>query len=646
MDPTSNYQSVQEVVRRAEANYISGTVLLGEHVQWSLRDTVERIFAYLNNRHITGDKDSLGRDKPFFNIVTGAVNVWYKATEIDRKDVTVQPDSSETTALTFVATVLLQDWMKRERFGVFLKQWGRTLAQYGSAVVKFVERDGKLHATVVPWNRLICDPIDFKALPTIEKLYKTPAQLRNMATPGHPDYAHYDLDVVNSLVSAVQSRKTLEGMNKDNRAEFIPLYEVHGEMPVALLTENPQDATDTEKTSYRQQMHVISFVQSKSGGSKTAKFQDFTLYKGKEKKDPYIKTDLITEDGRTLSIGAVEYLFDAQWMQNHTMKQWKDQLDIASKLIFQTADKNFIGRNVLTAIETGDILIHDPNTPLEIVPNAGHDITNLQAYSEQWKALAQDVTSTPDAMRGKSMGLSVTAARQTSLLMQAATSFFEVMTENKGLALEDMLREFIIPHLMTQMRHKKEIATILEDHQITKLDAMYVPREAIRRHNEQVKSAVLANGEALLSAKEPVPVPQFDPQAAQAGVRSDLSSLGNQRFFSPDDINWSDALKDLEWKLDVGITNEQHDKQAIYQTLSTVLQTLATNPGILQDPNAKLVFAKILDQTGVVSPIEISTAAAAPQPPPGQPGQPGATPMPTMAQPMPTPSPLAALSNK
>jgi hypothetical protein len=50
--------------------------------------------------------------------------------------------------------------------------------------------------------------------------------------------------------------------------------------------------------------------------------------RARERKDPYMITHLIEEDGRTLSIGAVEYLFDAQWMQNHTVKNMKDLLDL------------------------------------------------------------------------------------------------------------------------------------------------------------------------------------------------------------------------------------------------------------------------------------------------------------------------------
>jgi hypothetical protein len=351
---------------------------------------------------------------------------------------------------------------------------------------------------------------------------------------------------------------------------------------------------DDEK--FFQQMHVISWNEGQDGED-----VDFTLYCGKEKKDPYMITHLIEEEGRTLSIGAVEYLFDAQWMTNHTMKQWKDQMDLSSKLVFQTADNNYIGKNVLTNIENGDIMIHGANTPLTMIPNTGHDITNLQAYANQWKVLSQEITSTPDAVRGNTLP-SGTPYSLGAYTGAQALSLFEVMTENKGLAIEAMLRNFIIPNLLKKIDTKDEVSAILEDHDIKKLEAMYVPRMAIKNYNKEFK-------EALLNGELP---PQFNQPQAESDVKQQLAQTGNQKFFSPDEITWKEVVDDLEWKLDVQVTNEQQDKQAVLTTLSSVLQTIATNPLALQDPNAKMVFNKILGYSGQVSPIELSPVTPAP----------------------------------
>lgn len=584
-------EEICEIVREAEQNYLTGNTKLGQYVEWSMHDTIERIDAYANSKHTSGPNDSLGREKPFFNIVSAAVNIWYRATDIDRKNIRVLPSKSTDVGMAFVATVLLQEWMRKERFGTFLNQWGRTLAKYGSAVVKFVPQGGRLVPSVVPWNRLIADPIQFDAIPTIEKFYLTPSQLRKNK--------QYNQDVVEQLIEAEQTRKTLDGFNKDNKSDFIEIYEVHGELEEEYLTGEEKPETENEK--YVQQMHVVSFVQNKSGN-----YDDFCLYKGREAKHPYMLTHLIEEDGRTLSIGAVEYLFDAQWMVNHSVKNQKDTLDLASKLVFQTSDANYLGRNVLTQIETGDIFVHKVNEPLTRLANDKPDITALQNYGAMWRNLAGELTSTPDALRGNTLP-SGTPYALGSYLGEQANNLFEQMTENKGLHLEDMLREYVIPFLKKQMDTKDEVVAILDAEQVSEIDALYVPRQAIRQYNKRAVESIIQGG---------IPSP-YDPNAEQQNVRQSLAPLGNKRVFKPDELDqktWNEALKDLEWNLIVEVTNETTDKQAVLTTLSTVLQTIAGNPQILQDPNAKMILGAILTETGRISPIQLATATAAPAP--------------------------------
>jgi hypothetical protein len=296
-----------------ETNYIMGTTRISKYVEFNQYENIARIDAYLNSKHIFGETDSQGRDKPFFNIVLSAVNIWFRATDLDRKDIVINPTSSKDTVASFLATIKLQDWMRRNNFGRFLNDWGRSLAAYGSSVVKFVEQGGKLNPSVIPWNRLITDTIDFDANPKIEVLELTLAQLR--ANP------LYDQAKVDELWDATQARRLIGNQNQDNISDYIRLYEFHGEETLATLKMAQGKApSDNDFNAYVQQMHVISFVEGKDG-----EFQDFTLYSGKEARDPYMITHLIKEDGRAQSIGAVEYLFDAQWMQNHTIKAMKDQ---------------------------------------------------------------------------------------------------------------------------------------------------------------------------------------------------------------------------------------------------------------------------------------------------------------------------------
>ena len=594
-----NKQSVCEIVRQAETNYKRGSVRIGTYVSFSMSKTIDTIDAYLNSKHTSGETDSLGREKPFFNIVTSVANIWYRATDIDRKDIRFIASKSKDVALTFVANVLLQDWMIREKFGVFLNLWGRALSRYGSSVVKFVEQDGRLIPSVTPWSRFIPDAIAFDAIPSIEKFYYTPAQLR--------ENPNYDQKMVEALIESVaDTRKDIDGESRDLNANFIEVYEVHGKLPMALL-KSPDKIQDSDWTTFRQQMHTISFVGSNREGED---YKDFTLFRGKEKKPVHMITHLIEEEGRTLSIGGVELLFDAQWMQNHTVKQQKDYLDIASKIILQTSDRRFQGRNVLNAIENGDILTHEDNKPLTQLNNNANNMNALIQFGNQWLVLGKEISSTPDAVRGNTMP-SGTPYSLVSILQQQAGSLFEIMTENKGLALEEMLREYIIPFLKKKMDTSDEIGAILDDYNIKQLDAMYVPREATRRY---VNNAI----DELIQGNVPSP---YQQQFAEGQVQQELSQLGNQRFFKPSEIStetWNKVLKDFEWKVTVEVTNEAFDKKAALETLTSVFTTIGQNEGA-QSENARTVLSEILKISGGISPLQLSPSR--PTPPPMQPPQ-------------------------
>jgi len=576
--------NICSIVREQESQYTNGTTTISKYVDFNMYETINTIDAYINSVHLSGSADAIGREKPFFNIVIAARNIWFRATDIDRKDIKLTSTKSNQVILTLVANILLKNWMKKANFGAFLNDWGRGLATYGSYVVKFVEKDGDLFCNCIPWNRLISDVIDFESNVKIEILEFTPAQLRKKKD--------YDQEALENLLSATQSRKQIGGQNKDNKDNYIKLYEVHGELPLSLITDKESD-----DEIYVQQMHVVSFVKGDYDRSaRTYAYDDYTLYKGKEKKDPYFITHLIKEDGRALSIGSVENLFQAQWMTNHSMKLQKDVLDLASLMIMQTADGTYAGRNVLEDLITGNILVHADNSPITQVNNQ-HDITQIVTFGQLWQSQGRELNGISEAMATGEVKAGA-AWRQTEALLQESHSLFEVMKENKGLAIEEMLRNYIIPFLKTKMDTSDEITAILEDNDLAQFDSMYVPNEAIRRDNKQVIDTVLSGQVAQ----------NMDRNMLEQDVRQELSTLGNQRYIRPSDIpdkTWKELMKDFEWEPDINIKDEAMDTQAVLTTLSTTLQTIARNPMVLQDPTAKTLFNKILETTGQISPVEI-----------------------------------------
>jgi len=161
-------QSIHKIVQDLENKYVYTPSQISEYVSYSQYENINRIEAYINDKHTSGDKDALGRDKPFYNITTSARNIWYRATKRRLKDIKIRADKESNVLASSIATILLSDWFKKAEFEAFLTKWGMTLATYGSAVTKFIDKGGKLDYDVVKWNTIISDDLDFYNNPVIE----------------------------------------------------------------------------------------------------------------------------------------------------------------------------------------------------------------------------------------------------------------------------------------------------------------------------------------------------------------------------------------------------------------------------------------------------------------------------------------------
>jgi len=573
-----NEDTIGQLVRKLEQEFTSGNgTLISKYVRTDLYEDINTIYAYLESKHISGEFDSLGREKPFFNIVLASRNIWFRATDIDRKNIVLKATSEGMTLPVFFLYLHLQNWMRKENFGQFLNNWGLSLAGFNSSVVKFVEKNGKLICEVVPWAKLIVDQINFDDNVKIEILELTESQL----------YDRYGKKAVDDLVGAKKARETTNKQVKDNKNSYYKLYEVHGKLPLFNLTDKEKDIEPV------QQMHVISMV-----GKERGKGEDvYTLYKGREEKDPYMLTWLIpSEDGSINLNGSVKNLFQAQWMVNHTKKAIKDQLDLASKLIFQTSDTNFIGQNALSAIETGDIMIHALNQPLSQVNNNSHDVTSLSNQGQEWKALGSELNGISEAMLGIAPK-SGTAWRQTEALLQESYSLFEIMTENKGLHIEQMLRRYILPFLKKKMNNDKEIMATLDMQGIKEIESRFIKNQSVAQSNQMIKDQVL-NG---VIAEQP------DLESIQKGMKESFNEQGNQRFFKPSEISWKKEFENVNLdEIEVEITGESSDTQSMLTTIDKAL-TIVANPAYSQNKQAQYLVNKALTKSGFLSPVELSS---------------------------------------
>ena len=105
------------------------------------------------------------------------------------------------------------------------------------------------------------------------------------------------------------------------------------------------------------------------------------------------------------------------------------------------------------------------------------------------------------------------------------------MTENKGLALEEMFREWIIPYIRKQLNNKDEIVAMLDDAGIKQLDTWYITGTANKKVNQMIIDRAL---EGEITTREQ----QAEMTAEEsANLQGELSMKGNKRFIKPGELD-------------------------------------------------------------------------------------------------------------
>jgi hypothetical protein len=81
--------------------------------QFSQYKTIQQIENFMHSKFTSGQNDSRGNPKPFFNITKGKVNIAIRATDIDRKDISMKENGSDDYFRAFVASKYNQTLMKK-----------------------------------------------------------------------------------------------------------------------------------------------------------------------------------------------------------------------------------------------------------------------------------------------------------------------------------------------------------------------------------------------------------------------------------------------------------------------------------------------------------------------------------------------------
>lgn len=552
------YRSPYKIIRMCE--YYSASRYLGSQP------------LVMSNGVYEYNKDGLGRDMPFYNIVNFRVALAKTATDLDVKDIQIVADNPKHRVQAMLLNREAYEWMK-EDFGQTLNKMGSTRPKYGGYLIKKTEKDGKLKIEVVDWTKVYTDISDIMGGPIVEQHNMSPVALKKM------DGAWENVDAV------LKAHKGLKDKNKTNKIE---VYEILGEFSKKFFNEvSGEEGSNEDEFTFSLQKYFVADVNGKK----------FVLYSEEPKGEISDYYEYLSWEDQSLDLGrgVIEDSEEAQVWTNDAVKNEKNAMDLAGRVGIKTTSKK-LGANILEH-DHGKIYELDTNTDINSFNLAPSALGQYQNQIEKWKSQANDATSSYNSQTGEQPPAG-TPYSQTALLNQVSSKPFDYKREEWGLHLTKVFNKWVIPYLVKKLKKPHTLASAdFSDEELTMIDESI----AIIKSNKVIF-------ESAFSDTDEVPTPE-DQAMLTDGLKGKLQKQGKKRYV---DIP-EKYFDDIETKVTVITTGEQKNKTVILQSLSEVLKTVqgSYNPntgtfGILEDPTLSKIFAEIVELSGTgISPVSL-----------------------------------------
>jgi len=530
------------------------SVTISNGNDFNLKDTIEKIELYRASKFKTGDRDSQGNKKFFFNIVNPQCGNVTKNIDIDRSNIRVVAEDGNDFVKSMIYSSELKQWMKDSKFGTLLNKCSEFLPVYGSVILKKIGTDIKF----IPIRSLKFDPAisnkessyDIQSPYIIEEHHMQPDEIEKMDK--------WNKEAVDEVVEFFREKQ------KDNKITDALVYEFYAEFP--------NEELGLSGSGYSKGVKYIAYGEYVDEKQKTQIFSK-VLFSKKVDKFPYKKLDLFRIEGRALGLGIIEMLFDAQYRWNEIANQKAVSLKLSSKHLFQTRDDT-VESNIMSDLLDGDIL----KVRSEITPIATEE-RNLGAYSQEETNIMNIVRSNANSfevLTGESLP-SGTPFRLGAMLNQNAGKLFEFVRENYGLFLEEVITEWVLPEF--EKKASTEHIFELYDNETIEL---IVEKDANRRINEAIKKYVIANGTFP------------EKQEVEIIKEHELSNRKDVQF-----IKIIKGYLKFDKTVRVDPTGEQVNTMQKVESLSNFIQLLAQNPQAMVDPNLRKMLERLAEEVGL-----------------------------------------------
>ena len=553
------------------------TIDLVDGLPFNQKKQIRTIEFYNNSKYLNGQKDELGRDKPFFQILNAICDVENTAKDLDTNDISATSDDGNHYLESWLLTKDIQVWMKEVNFAKTLNDMRDIHTRYGSLLVKkVVKKDEKgkkqLYLEMPEWKNTITDQVNIMQGAIVETHWMTPVEISKMT-----EWDEKGIEMIMEKCKGVGKR--------------IPIYEIRGEFDQATFkgcdgkTYTP---ADEKKFSY-QLYYVAGYPTEKTTDTQIDGFVPLYWEDNTERAYKYLARK--PKAGRAFGVGVMEEGEEAQvWTNDAVLKQHR-AMEYTTKVIGQSASKKLKGRNLLNETDDGTVLEHEDNKPitrLELLPAGG--LTQYNNLIQQWYNQLEKTTSAYSAQRGETPP-SGTPFRLQATVLQQSSSVFKTLQQEFGIFITEIFEDWIMPYLATRLNKEHILAYEFSPEELKEIDSKFSGKQANARAIEMI-----------LGDKE---FTQEDYDAWLEMADEFIKGTKGQRFINIP----KNFYKDLEAKITVNITGEQRNKATALESLSNILTVYAGNPNLSQDPVASQLLARIIELSDAgISPVQISAA--------------------------------------
>ena len=415
-------------------SYKNDEVEISDGVNFSTYKVIRRVNLFKNQVYPTGRFDSQENYKFFFETIVPRVNSEVKNIDLDTKDISLYSDITKDTIKIMLSNARMREWLHESGQAEKLND----AVEKGSA-------DGS-----VVWKKTK-DGYEVKELNTIMVLNQTAYSIQDSDVIEQECLTASDLRKKNGVWDSEKVEELIKMGSKKNRQDFY-VYERNGEVSEKEYNEAKEIKGGKEDKYYQAKVIVGGTEKDKPT---TVLFCEYLTDKGK--KAIYKEYHRSAYTGTWLRKGLYYLLMDYAIRANEIGNQIARGLEWASKTVFTGTDK-LIAQNILTDLQNGDYV---KSTDLRQVEVRMQGLDQLIADWNRCMVEMDKLANSYEVVQGVTPA-SGTPLGTSQMLNQNAGKLFDFIREKLGIALQDVIEEWILPDLLKDLK-KKDVLRLTED---------------------------------------------------------------------------------------------------------------------------------------------------------------------------------------